>query len=285
MNLFEGLEKFGFSGKKELDITKDDKAKELKKVQEKKALEKKEPEESSYILDRKIKCPVCDKDFTTKMIKSGKVRRKGQDKDLRPISIGVDTLKYDVTVCPHCGYASLNKSFEHISVTQIRLIKEKISSTFKPSKEKESDIYSYDDAIIRYQLALVSAMVKRARVSEKSYICLKMAWMIREMIKNLPSENDEQKKVISKKKEEYNTFYNQAFEGFLKAIEEEMPPYFGLQTSTLEYILVNMAIYFKKYDIASKLLSNLIGSPSTPARLKDKAVDLKKEILDAIKKE
>ena len=285
MNLFEGLEKFGFSGKKEFDITKDDKdkEKEKKKLAEKEAAKKQEPDEKSYILDRSEKCPVCDKEFTTKQVKSGKVRRKGQDEDLRPRSIGVDTLKYDVTVCPYCGYASLNKSFEPVSVTQIRLLKEQVASKFKPGEIKNSEIYTYDEAMERYKLALVSAMVKRAKTSEKSYICLKMAWMLRDIVKAMPSETPEQKKLKSKKNEEYLGYYNQAFEGFLKAISEEMPPYFGLQTSTLEFILVNMAVFFKKYDIASKLLSNLLGSPSTPPRLKDKAIDLKQEIVDAIK--
>ena len=47
MNLFEGLEKFGFSGKKEFDITKDDKdkEKEKKKLAEKEAAKKQEPDE------------------------------------------------------------------------------------------------------------------------------------------------------------------------------------------------------------------------------------------------
>ncbi len=69
----------------------------------------------------------------------------------------------------------------------------------------------------------------------------------------------------------------------MKAMSSEMPPYFGIQTSTLELMLSNMAIYFKKYDIATKLVGNLITNMSTPARIKDKALDLKDKIAEAKK--
>ncbi|MBR2057863.1 MAG: DUF2225 domain-containing protein, partial [Fibrobacter sp.] len=35
----------------------------------------------------------------------------------------------------------------------------------------------YDTSIERYKLALYNSMVKRAKISEKSYICLKIAWL------------------------------------------------------------------------------------------------------------
>jgi hypothetical protein len=46
-----------------------------------------------------------------------------------------------------------------------------------------------------------------------------------------------------------------------------------------------MAIYFKKYDVASKLVANLLGNPSTPSRVKDKSLDLKDKILEALKEQ
>ncbi|MBP7059624.1 MAG: DUF2225 domain-containing protein [Lachnospiraceae bacterium] len=283
MNLFSGLEKFGFSGNKELDITSDEKT--AKKKEKKGTVEAKTLEEKDFLLDHKCTCPICDKTFNTKQIKTGKIKRKEPDEDLRPNFDGVDTVKYDATVCPYCGYAALNKEFEHLSPTQRRLIREEVTSKYKPGEVKNEETYSYDVAIDRLRLALICDMAKRAKLSDKAYICLKIAWLLRGQMKELPRETDEDKAVLKQKKAEYDAFYKQAYEGFIQAISTEIPPFCGMQTSTLEFMLANMAIYFKKYDVASKLVANLLGSPSTPSRVKDKSRDLKDKILGALKEQ
>ena len=68
-----------------------------------------EKEEGMYVYDKKIECPVCMKEFTTKIVKTGKARFKGSEMDLRPIYEGVDTIKYDVYMCPHCGYSAVSR--------------------------------------------------------------------------------------------------------------------------------------------------------------------------------
>lgn len=283
MNLFSGLEKFGFSGNKELDITSDEKT--AQKKEKKGTAEVKTLEEKDFLLDHKCTCPICDKTFNTKQIKTGKIKRKEADEDLRPNFDGVDTVKYDTTVCPYCGYAALNKEFEHLSPTQRRLIREEVTSKYKPGEVKDEETYSYDVAIDRLRLALICDMAKRAKLSDKAYICLKIAWLLRGQMKELPRVTDEDKALLKQKKAEYDVFYKQAYEGFIQAISTEIPPFCGMQTSTLEFMLANMAIYFKKYDVASKLVANLLGNPSTPSRVKDKSRDLKDKILVAIKEQ
>jgi uncharacterized protein (DUF2225 family) len=283
MNLFSGLEKFGFSGDKELDITRDEKT--AKKNEKKATVEVKTIEEKDFLLDHKCTCPICDKEFNTKQIKTGKIKRREPDSDLRPNFEGIDTVKYDVTACPYCGYAALNKEFDHLSPTQRRLIREEVTAKFKPGEVKNGDIYTYDEAIDRFRLALICDMSKRAKLSDKAFICLKIAWLIRGQMKELPKETDADKAILKQKKTEYDAFYKQAYEGFIKAISTEIPPYCGMQTSTLEFMLSNMAIYFKKYDVASKLVANLLGNPSTPSRVKDKSLDLKDKILEALKEQ
>ena len=44
---------------------------------------------------------------------------------------------------------------------------------------KKYSTYTYEDALARYQLALVNAIVKQAKNSEKAYICLKAGWLMR----------------------------------------------------------------------------------------------------------
>ena len=83
MNLLSGLEKFGLKGDGELDILND--GSEAKKKQTEKAkAEVVELTEKDFLLDHKMKCPICDKEFVVKGVKSSKVKRKEPDADLRP---------------------------------------------------------------------------------------------------------------------------------------------------------------------------------------------------------
>ncbi len=277
MNFFSGLEKFGFSGMENLDITQDKKEKKKKTPAEAKKVVR--LTEKDYLLDKKIICPICDREFTTKTVKSARLKRLEPDSDLRPNFNGIDSVKYDVTVCPHCGYAALNNRFPHVSPTELRLIREGVASKFKSAPEFKGDTYTYEYAIERLKLTLVSTMVRRGKVSEKAYVCLKTAWLIRAQMKELPHETPEEKQILKLKNDEYNGFYKQAYEGFLKAQSTEMPPYCGMNNTILDFMLANMSMYFQQYAVASKLIGRLLQSAATPERVKDKCRDLKEEIL------
>ena len=75
----------------------------------------KELEERDLIYLKKAECPCCGREFTEKTIRPGKVRMISQDIDLRPRYKELDTMKYNVTACPTCGYAALTRDFTHLS--------------------------------------------------------------------------------------------------------------------------------------------------------------------------
>ena len=52
----------------------------------------------------------------------------------------------------------MNGDFVHVSSTQIRLLKEQIAAKFKPGSKSVPLLYSYDEAIDRFKLALFSAI-------------------------------------------------------------------------------------------------------------------------------
>lgn len=178
MNLFAGLEKFGIKATDSTDLYADEKVAE-KKTKEKVETAVAQPKEEDFLLDKTVRCPVCDKEFKTKMVKAGKVKRLEPDADLRPRQQYVDSLKYDVASCPNCGYTSLNRYFEHITMGQIKLIKEQISRNFHPQAPSNDATWDYDKAIEMHKLSLFNSMVKKARTSEKAYNCLILAWLLR----------------------------------------------------------------------------------------------------------
>jgi uncharacterized protein (DUF2225 family) len=283
MGLLSGLEKFGLSLTEDLDITDDGKGKQKKAVPKASGAAVKKLEEKDLVLQKIIMCPVCDKKFPTLTAKTTKAKRLEPDKDLRPNHEGIDTLKYEVTACPFCGYSAMNKFFDHLSTAQIKWVKEAVSKNFAPQPPKEQETYSYDESVDKYKLALVCAMAKHAKLSEKSLICLRISWLRRSQIAELSDHNPEDLAKKKELREEMEGFYKQAYDGFNKAISTETPPYCGMDTNTVEYLLANMAVHFKDYQTASKLVSALMQSSNTPARVKDKCYDLKEQIVAEVK--
>ena len=167
-NLFSGLEGLGLGNLSEMKIF--DKDKKEKAEADKKKVEVKEED---LLFDKTFICKACDREFKSKMVRTGKVKLLEQDTDLRPKYQYVDSLKYDAVVCPYCGFAALNRFFNYLTDSQAKLIKTNISAKFKGLKEIEGS-WTYDDAILRHKLVLINAIVKHAKSSEKAYICLLM---------------------------------------------------------------------------------------------------------------
>ena len=59
----------------------------------------------------------------------------------------------------------------------------------------------------------------------------------------------------------------------------EMFPIMGLDQPTLEYILAYMAYHFEQTEVAAKLLGSVLTNKSASRNVKDKALDLKDEIV------
>lgn len=242
--------------------------------------------EENFLFDKTYTCPVCDREFKTKMVRSGRVRSMEPDMDLRPRHEHIDTLKYDMIACPYCGYAGYGKGFQYLTPSQRKAIKENICGSFKPKKEESQlPYYTYDEALERHKLALVNAIVKRGKASEKAYICLKTGWLFRGMREALsPDEPDYDNKRLEYEQTE-NQFLRNAYDGFIHARESESFPIAGMDQMTLDFLLTNLAIRFEEYDTASRLVASLLSSKTTPARIKDKTRDLKMIILEKMREQ
>lgn len=283
-SIFDGLEKFGMNNSGAIDLFE-----QKKEEVEGKQAEQKEVQitEKDLLLDKTITCPICDKNFMIKTIKSSKVRRLEADKDLRPRFEVIDVLKYDVIACPHCGFAILGMHLKDITSIQTRLIRENIASKFSPSNKvrEEMEEYTYEKVMERYKLALFNAVVKKAKDSEKAYICLKAAWTMRGMMEEMQKDSQKWEANKERLQKEEAEFMKNAYEGFLLAMEKEQFPMCGMQEDTVEYLVAVMATRFGVYDTASKLLARIITSKTASRRMKDKALDMKDELLVLIKKQ
>lgn len=274
-NLFSGLEAFGLGNLSGMEIYE-----EKEKDNDKKQEDAKDAfSEEDNIFDKTFACPVCDKEFKSKMVKSGKVKLQSLDTDLRPIYQFMDPLKYDAIVCPHCGFAALNRFFKFITSAQAGLIKKNISSAFRGIGEAGS-IYTYDDAIVRHKLALVNAIVKRAKTSERAYSCLKTAWVLRGKAENLPKDQLNVKEQLEK---EELDFIAKAYDGFDEAFSKESFPMCGMDEITITLLMAELARRIGKYDESSRWISRVLISRDANERIKQKARDIKDLLKDTLK--
>ena len=276
MGIFSGLKELGLGDLENSELF----AEEEKAEQQ--AAEPVQPEETDYIYDKSFTCPVCDTQFTSRVMKTGKAKLVSMDLDLRPRYVGIDATKYDVELCPHCKYAALTRYFTAMTPGQIHLIKEQISNKVKLQPHSE-DYYTYEEAMERYKIALVCAMVKKAKNSEKAYICLKSAWLLRGYAEELENKRQllpQQREELGRQEQEY---LQNAFKGFVEAQKSERYPMCGMDEYTMDYLTAALAYEIGELDMASQYVSRLLASMANN-RVKDKARDLK-ELIVAKKKE
>lgn len=274
-DIFSSLESMGFGGLNNVKIYDDDSEEKAKTKQEVKKEEK--INEADFLFDKKVQCPVCDNEFKTKTVKTGKARLLGSDTDLRPKYKGIDPIKYDAIVCPCCGYSALSRYFSYMTTAQAKLIKDNVSANFKGVNDNVT-IYTYDDAINRHKLALLNTIVKKSKNSERAYTCLKIAWLYRGKAENLTPDMPDYNKILKECTQNEQQFMMNAFEGFVVSQAKEDFPICGMDDATFTYLLADVARRCNKIDIASKLLSNIIVSRNANAKIKDKARDLRDQI-------
>mgnify|MGYP004469923859 FL=1 len=277
--LLSGLSEIGLGGLENMEVYEQPEDKEA----EKQAEEKPEVKEETFLFDKSYECPVCYQGFKAKTVRSGKLRSLGTDRDLRPLYDQMEPLKYDVVICPHCGYAALTRFFGGLTAGQIKAIKESISANFHPVKE-EKEIYTYEEALYRYKLCLANTIVKHGKVSEKAYICLKAGWLLRSMGENLDPAVEDYNKKMQEIKEQEKDFLKNALDGLITARQTESYPICGMDEVTLEYLIAVLAMEFEKYDISSRLIYNILNTPTVNNRIKDKAREVKDELLQQMGK-
>ena len=250
-----GLAGLGLDNLEDMDIFGQE------KKEEQVAAEAPKIEEKDLIYDKNFTCPVCGEDFPAKIMKTGKARLLGTDQDLRAKYEGIDAVKYDVILCPHCGYAALNRYFNNITKVYAKLIKENISSKVQ-LHTYDDDIYTYEEAIERYKLCLANEMVKRA---------------------NLEESGDTDMARLREVKNMEEAYLKNAYTGFTEALQTEGFPMCGMDEITVEFLIGVLATRFQKYDVASRMVASILTSPSANARTKDKARELKDQILEELK--
>ena len=280
--LFSGLEKLGLGKMEDVEIfAREEKSTE---VENPKKVEKvvSYTEEKDIIFDKTYRCVVCGREFKNKTVMVGKAKLVSVDTDLRPRYQGIDCIKYDTIVCTHCGYGALTRYYGGLTPGQTKFVKESICSNFMPVNFGE-ETYSYDDAIIRYQLCLANSVVKKARISERAYACLKLAWLYRGKAETLDEIVPDYTGQLIELEEEEQKYIKSAYEGFTEAMANEMFPICGMDEFTFTYMLANLARRCKDYRTSVNLISRILTSKYATAKVKERARELREIVKQEVK--
>ena len=240
--------------------------------------------EENYIFSKAYICPVCNGKFHSMTVRTGKARLIGSDKDLRNIFKGVDANKYDVVLCNHCGYAALLRYFGPLAKPHRDMIVENIARKFKPVDEKLG-VISYEEAFIRYKMAQISAFHRQAKNSEKAYICLKTAWLLRGMREELVQSDEFSTQKVGELETQEKKYLEAALAGFEEARMSEMPPIAGMNEITLDYLLSVLCLECEKYEDGLKLAQNVVVSGQATSQQKEKAREIVAELKALLKSE
>lgn len=280
--ILSGLKSLGLDKLEGLEIYEDEEKKGLK-IQQKEVKEPVVLEEKDYIYDKNFTCVVCDKEFSSKIMKTGKAKLLATDFDLRYRYENIDSNKYDVVTCPKCGYSALLRYFPMTTGAQAKLIKANIYGKVKLTPIS-GETYSYEDMLERYKLALVCSIVKRAKDSEKAYVCLKSAWLLRGYAEELEMKNELTDELRQEMKTQELEYIQNALDGFINAIQKESFPICGMDVLTVDYLIAALAFQVGKDEIAAKKVAEVLVSNAANERVKNRARELKRMILEKHKK-
>ncbi len=281
--LLAGLEKLGLKNLDNLNLYEEEREKEQEEKREEVKEETPQNKEKDYLFPKTYDCPVCATKFKEITVKANRARLVHMDRDLRPVHDEIEPLKYEAIVCPKCGYAALGRYYGTLAPSQTKAIRENISGSYQGNTE-EKETYTLEDALERNKLCLLNAIVKHAKASEKAYICLKCGWLVRCMKEALLKEAPEDTAKLKELKEQELEYLKNAYEGFVNArMTESNYPMCGMDEMTVDYLVAALAMDIGQYDVATKMIASILTSTSATPRIKDKARDLKDELIALIR--
>lgn len=132
----------------------------------------------TYLFDKDTECPVCEKKFPVRMMRSSKLRLDRVENDMRQRFEEFEPLWYSVWVCPHCFYSNFNFEFKQISdamkpkiVEHGKTLQGKINLNFSTPRKIDEVFLTYYMAMQTLQQAAKPEPGKFAK------LWLRLSWL------------------------------------------------------------------------------------------------------------
>lgn len=153
------------------------------------------------LYQKNINCPVCHEDFKTTKVKTSAVRTVSREADFYTVYSGDNPAWYEAFVCPHCGYSAFEAGFLEISPLQVEQVRKLVMPRWK--KRDFGGKRTVEEALEAHMLALVCYQVIGAKKTTLGKVCLRVAWLYREM--NDPKETNYMELALRNLEEAFST--------------------------------------------------------------------------------
>jgi hypothetical protein len=146
-------------------------------------------------------------EFETKKVRSSKLRLIKKDEDFLAYYEGENPIKYNIFVCPNCGYSASENKFNSINNEEKEIILKEITS--KWNKRSYGDKRTLDEAIEVYKLALYIGEILDYKKLELGSLCLSLGWLYR-----IKKNQEEEARFLGLAKDLFEEgFYNESLIG------------------------------------------------------------------------
>ncbi len=216
----------------------------------------------------KKRCPVCGNEFEVKILRSGYGYKViSVDLDYFPVVEGEHPVKYEVDMCPKCGYADFRVTFDRITPLEKKKLIPllvKVPQSVKTIAAKPDRDYAAAIEIHRvaYQLS-----VGLGKEFEAGRIAHNIAWLYR-LLKDKDSETEWLKKALS--------HYKKVIEGSARAPTRET-------FIKVLYISAVISYWLGEYDFAVRCLNAILKKKTEGWRIPNFIYTNIFEIWDKIK--
>lgn len=234
--------------------------------------------EAEQLFAKSMDCPLCEAKFKMLTPKANKQRRIGMDLDLRPTFYNIDIQKYNVISCPNCGYTTLTYCWGQLMPMQVKRLNAQLVANFKPQPRSEN-AFTYNESMDLYRLAMATSLIRETKISDRAYIILRAAWLLRGQRERLPKDDPRVEAMV----QEENDYLSYAYEGFTAARMTEDYPMCGMDEITVSYLIAALACYFGEYANSLKIIAYILGNYAATEHVKDKARELKEKIRRRVK--
>lgn len=201
--------------------------------------------EIKELYDKIVDCPVCKEQFKTKKVRLSRLRLIKRDEDFLNHYDKENPIKYNIFVCPDCGYASWESKFDSIRRNQTKIIKDNISS--KWNKRDFGGERDFNKAIEAYKLALLVGMLLETTKFELGNTCLNIGWLYR----------------LKGEKEEELRFLTLARDRFIEAYNTESLASTNMDDSRLAYLIGELSRRINDKEKALSWFNTCLSLPGT----------------------
>jgi uncharacterized protein (DUF2225 family) len=197
---------------------------------------------SEALYEKSIKCPICNNSFSSKRLRSTACRIDKREEDFYTSYKGHNPMHYEILVCPNCGYAASETSYDSLSTKELTDIKELLSG--KVINRSFCGERTVNDALDSFKLALFIAKSREAKNSVIAGLSLKLAWIYREM-----------------KDEKEKDFLEYALEYYKQAYDKESLPLGNLDEMSVQYLIGELSRRLNKLNDAVFWFNKAVSNP------------------------